>query len=90
MEISMNVNILAALNGVAIAAANAGDMNTVSLMQQAGQICSRAVSTYDATATSSTQFLNLSPPNFGFFPEQFDSLQKTATQLGVSPKVLGG
>lgn len=85
----MNTNILAALNGVAIAAANASDMNTVSLMQQAAQICARASSTYDATATSATAFLN--PGNgLGFFPQQFDSLNKTATQLGVSPKQLGG
>ena len=83
----MNVNILAALNGVAIAAANAADMNTVSLMQQAAQICARASSTYDATAASSTAFLN---PGGQFFPQQFDSLNKTATQLGVSPKQLGG
>jgi hypothetical protein len=83
----MNTNILAALNGVAIAAANAADMNTVSLMQQAAQICARASSTYDATAISSTAFLN---PGGQFFPQQFDSLNKTATQLGVSPKQLGG
>ena len=83
----MNVNIIQALNGVAIAAANLKDINTVSLLQEAACMIYKIGTAYDATATSATAFLN---PNVTPYNGQiFDANAAVAKQLGVTGQSLG-
>ena len=83
----MNINILQSFNGVAIAAANAKDINTVSLLQQAICMIQKIGSAYDATATSATAFLN---PNVTPYNGQiFDANAAVAKQLGIPGQQLG-
>jgi len=83
----LNVNIIQALNGVAIAAANLKDINTVSLLQEAACMIYKIGTAYDATATSATAFLN---PNVTPYNGQiFDANAAVAKQLGVTGQSLG-
>jgi hypothetical protein len=83
----MNINILQAFNGVAIAAANAKDINTVSLLQEAICMISKIGTAYDATATSATAFLN---PNITPYSGQiFDANAAVAKQLSIPGQQLG-
>lgn len=83
----MNVNIVQALNGVAIAAANLKDINSVSILQQMIIEASLLPTTYDGAATSATLFLNgvVSP----FNAQNFDANAAVAKQLSISGKNLG-
>ena len=83
----MNINIIQALNGVAIAAANLKDINTVSLLQEAACMIQKAGTAYDATATSATAFLN---PNVTPYNGQiFDANAAVAKQLSIPGQQLG-
>lgn len=83
----MNINIIQALNGVAIAAANAKDINTVSLLQEVACMIFKIGTAYDATATSAVAFLN---PNITPYNGQiFDANAAVAKQLGIPGQQLG-
>lgn len=100
-----NSTIVNALNGVAIAAANDGDTDAVAALQEAASILASIVpasrtsllasTAYDAVASSTTAFLVFSglttnvTAASGQASPQLDSMQKTATQLGISALLLG-
>jgi hypothetical protein len=83
----MNVTFLGIMNGIALAAANAKDTNTVSLMQQIVQEMSAIGTTYDAATTSGTAFLN--PTIAPYNGQLFDANAKVCALLGISGKALG-
>lgn len=83
----MNATFIGIMNGIAIAAANAKDTNTVSVLQTMMQDMSLIGTAYDGAATSTTVFLNpaLTPAS----GQLLDSNAKVAAQLGLSGKLLG-
>jgi hypothetical protein len=83
----MNTNIIQALNGVAIAAANAKDVNSVSLLQEAACMIFKIGPAYDAAATSSTLFLNHNVTPFN--GQIFDANAAVAKQLSIPGQQLG-
>jgi len=101
-----NSNLIQALNGIAIAAANVGDVDCVNAMDQCLQIAAAVipvsrlypaglpVTQYDATTGSATVFLTnnagLTTNVGGKTSPQFDGIAAVAKQLGVSIKTLGG
>jgi hypothetical protein len=71
----MNANITQALNGVAIAAANAGDMNSVGILQQVACMIFTIGKAYDNAPTSTSLFLNFNLTPFSGQIFEADSAQ---------------
>lgn len=83
----MNTNIIQALNGVAIAAANAKDINTVSTLQWVGCEIQKLGTAYDAASTSATLFLNFNVTPYN--GQIFDANAAVAKQLSIPGQQLG-
>lgn len=83
----MNATFLGIMNGIALAAANKSDTNTVDLCQTVVQMVSLIGTTYDAAASTGTAVLNptLSPYN----GQLYDSNAKVCSILGIPGKMLG-
>lgn len=97
-----NATLIQILNGIAIAAANVADMDTVSecqqLMQMSVAIVPRsstqtlAANFYDAVTTSATVFLtNAGGTNnvYGQATPQFDTAAEVSIETGIPPQSLG-
>jgi predicted deacylase len=97
-----NTAIIQALNGVAIAAANAGDMDCVAQLQGVMAEVSSIIPSsrtqvlpanfYDATAASATAFLVTAGGSVGVgqaLCPQFDTAAQVAKKLSIFPPFLG-
>ena len=77
-----------ALNGVAIAAANNQDINTVSLLARIAEWLVQLNTAYTATAAAATPAL-LPPNGYPYNFANFDANAVVAKQLGIPGQQLG-